>query len=98
MSDDLGELERKIAQAKGESRVLEPSVDDSSKSQKPSSHSGAQAGLEFVFCIAFASFLGYKLDDWTGKEPLFLISLFFFGVCAGFWSLYKYSIKTSKRP
>jgi ATP synthase protein I len=84
MSKDLEELDRKIGEAKAAESV---------KHTKPKNNerAGMQAGLEFALCIGFGTFLGYQIDSWAGTTPIFLISLFFMGVAAGFWSVFKYS-------
>lgn len=60
---------------------------------------GVQAGMEFCFAIALSVLIGYKMDEWFGTAPLWLILWFFLGVATGFWSLYKFSLKfqTPKR-
>jgi F0F1-type ATP synthase assembly protein I len=89
---DLGDLSKKIEAARS---AQNPDV-PKKKSQKRN-NAGAQAGMEFVLCIAFASFIGYQLDQWLNSLPLFLIGMFIFGTAAGFWSLYKYSQSQGKR-
>lgn len=52
---------------------------------------GAQAATEFAACILVAPVMGYYLDQWWGTQPILLISMFFLGVAAGFWALFKYA-------
>jgi F0F1-type ATP synthase assembly protein I len=84
MNKDWEQLDRKISEAK---------AGESAHRKKPKSNerAGMQAGLEFAMCIGFGTFLGYQIDSWAGTTPIFLISLFFLGVAAGFWSVFKYS-------
>lgn len=84
MVKDLEELDRKISEAKA-------SESAGRKNPKANERAGMQAGLEFAMCIGLGTFFGYQIDSWAGTTPIFLISLFFFGVAAGFWSVFKYS-------
>jgi F0F1-type ATP synthase assembly protein I len=91
MDEDLADLDRKIRQARG-GNSLDP-AQEKRRSDSLRDKAGMQAGMEFVLCIALSTFLGYHADRWAGTSPLFLILLFFLGVMAGFWSLYKFSRK-----
>ena len=86
MDEELRALERKIAEARGHDPYNDKRI-----TEKRRRGAGAQAGMEFVLCIALAAFAGYHLDQWLGTLPIFLILLFFLGVAAGFWCLYKYA-------
>lgn len=90
MNSDLDELERKIREAR------ESNLEGGSGAKNRSNSgdkAGIQAGMEFTASIALSTFIGYQLDQWLGTLPLFLILLFFLGVSAGFWTLYKLSQK-----
>lgn len=59
--------------------------------QKKDFSPGMQAATEFAACILVAPFIGYHLDQWWGTQPILLILMFFLGVSAGFWALFKYA-------
>jgi len=86
MTDDLDRLEQKIREAKGL-----PPEGEIQKPKPPNDKAYAQAGLEFVAAIGFSTFLGIKLDEWTGLTPLFLIVFFMIGTGAGFMSIFRAS-------
>jgi len=46
-------------------------------------------GLEMGLSVAVGSAIGYYLDKWLRTDPWLLLIFFFFGVVAGFRSLYR---------
>ncbi len=46
-------------------------------------------GLEMGLAVAVGVGIGYYLDKWLGTRPWFLIIFLFFGIVAGFRSLYR---------
>jgi len=46
-------------------------------------------GLEMGLAVAVGVGIGYYLDKWLGTGPWFLIIFLFFGIVAGFRSLYR---------
>ncbi len=50
---------------------------------------GLRLTADFLSPIVVGIFLGFWLDRWSGTTPLFLLLLFFLGVAAGFWNLYR---------
>ena len=50
---------------------------------------GLRLTADFLSPIVVGIFLGFWLDRWSGMTPLFLLLLFFLGVLAGFWNLYR---------
>jgi ATP synthase protein I len=89
MTDDLDDLAQKIRIVKGE--------DDESlrkkarQAQEADSRAGMQAGVELVVAVIAGTAIGYGLDSWLGTKPLFLLIMFFLGVCTGFYNVYRIS-------
>ncbi|MFN3701323.1 MAG: AtpZ/AtpI family protein [Alphaproteobacteria bacterium] len=52
---------------------------------------GIQAGVELVAAIFIPTAIGYGLDNWLGTKPLFILVLFFLGICTGFYNVYRIS-------
>jgi len=46
-------------------------------------------GLEMGLSVAVGAAIGYYLDQWLKTEPWLLICFIFFGVAAGYRSLYR---------
>jgi F0F1-type ATP synthase assembly protein I len=47
------------------------------------------AAFELAVTSAIFAFLGWRLDEWLGTTPLFLIALFLFTVSYESWKLYR---------
>ncbi len=45
-------------------------------------------GTHLVVCTLVGLFLGYKLDQWLGTRPWFLIIFLLAGIVAGFKNIY----------
>ena len=87
MTEDLENLDKKIREARhGE----ELSAQEALRIKRAHENKAAmQAGYEFVASVLLSAVLGYFLDQWLGTSPLFLITLFLLGTCAGFMSIYR---------
>ena len=81
--DDLS-LEERITQA-------QQSYDNKHKITEPQSGAGAgmRMAIELVSIIGVSFYLGYWFDKWLGTKPLFIILMFFIGIVAGFWQIYR---------
>ncbi len=87
MSSDLKDLEKKIREAQ---HGAELSEEERLRIKRAHDNKAAmQAGYEFVASVMLSAILGYFLDQWLGTSPLFLISLFLLGTCAGFLSIFR---------
>ena len=89
MGNNLKDLEKKIHEAR---HGKEPSEEELSRIKKAqNSKMAMQAGYEFVASVLLSAVLGYFIDQWLGTTPLFLISLFLLGTCAGFMAIFRVS-------
>lgn len=52
---------------------------------------GMKALGEFVGAVAVSAVIGWKLDDWLGSAPAFLLIFLGLGTAAGFWNIYRMS-------
>ncbi len=87
MPSNLKDLEKKIKEAQ---HGAEPSEDERLRIKRTHDNKAAmQAGYEFVGSVLLSAILGYFIDQWLGTTPLFLISLFLLGTCAGFMSIFR---------
>lgn len=59
------------------------------KAPASDSRQGVQAGIELAGAIFISTAIGYGLDSWLGTKPAFLLIMFFFGVCTGFYNVYR---------
>jgi ATP synthase protein I len=50
---------------------------------------GFRIGVELVVAVVVATGLGWAIDRWLGTRPWGLIVLFFLGVAAGMWNVYR---------
>jgi ATP synthase protein I len=89
MNSDLKSLEQKIREAKHGKEQSETELSRIKKAQN--NKMAMQAGYEFVASVLLSAILGYFIDQWLGTAPLFLISLFLLGTCAGFLSIFRIS-------
>lgn len=86
---DLDQLEEKIKKARHQDSIDKKVLKQVEATSD--SRAGIQAGVELVGSIAVSTAIGYGLDHWLGTKPLFLILLFFLGVFAGFFNVYRVS-------
>lgn len=47
------------------------------------------SAFEFALTSAIFGFIGWRIDEWLGTTPLFLLVLFTFTACYEFWKLYR---------
>ena len=87
---DIDDLEDKIKKAKHDEADSQDPLNKAAQTSTDS-QAGIQAGVELVGSIAVSTAIGYGLDHWLGTKPLFLILLFFMGVFAGFFNVYRVS-------
>lgn len=52
---------------------------------------GIQAGVELVAAIFLPTAIGYMIDGHFDTRPLFMLILFFLGICTGFYNVYRIS-------
>jgi len=88
MTDDLDNLEKKIAQFK-QADQAEKAEDIEKLRDSNNLNMGLRAGTELVACIAAGTFIGWALDNWLETKPLFLIIFLLAGIGAGFMNVYK---------
>lgn len=88
MHDDpkLIDLEERLKKAGAPEGNPEESILDH---PEDNSKAGMQAGIEFVSSIALPTAAGIGLDKWLNTSPLFLLLLFFLGLGAGFYNVYR---------
>ncbi len=86
---DLSDLDEKIKKARGSD--TKPSKTADKTESASNSHAGIQVGFELVGSIVISTALGVGLDHWLGTKPFFMIILFFLGVFAGFFNVYRVS-------
>jgi len=89
MNDDLEQLGKKISAARGQKAASDKSESSADYDDSSNSRIGIQAGAELVVAIAAGTFFGYMLDSYFETKPVFLIILFFLGVCTGFYNVYR---------
>lgn len=54
-------------------------------------------GWELALPIFGGALLGYALDNRVGTQALFTVGLFFLGVAAGFYNLWRYAQRLNAR-
>ena len=89
MSNDLDELNKKLMKARGTDQ--ESIQKQKSSANEMQSKQGIQAGVELVGAIFIPSTVGYGIDQWLDTQPLFMLILFFLGICTGFYNVYRLS-------
>lgn len=88
MSDDLDNLEAKIARFKSVKEAQKRKISDK-EADSNNMNNGIRAGAEMVVTIGAGTLIGYGLDSWLETKPLFLIIFLLAGVCAGFFNIYR---------
>lgn len=76
MTDDLKNLEEKIAQYKSSNKKPDEAAEERQRKQMSA---GMQAGTEFMTYIAAGGIVGFFADRFLGTLPLFLIVMIFAG-------------------
>jgi ATP synthase protein I len=54
-------------------------------------------GIELVAAVLIGTGGGYKLDEWLGTTPLFLLIGFFLGSAAGFLNIFRMIASEDKK-
>ncbi len=65
------------------------SKEGSTSRESPAALTGMRLSVDFISPIIVGIFMGFWLDRWLSTTPLFLLILFFLGILAGFWNLYR---------
>lgn len=50
---------------------------------------GLRIGLELVVAVVVSVAIGWAIDDWFGTKPAAMVVMFFLGVAAGMWNVYR---------
>ena len=50
---------------------------------------GLRIGLELVVAVVVSVAIGWAIDDWFGTKPVAMVVMFFLGVAAGMWNVYR---------
>ncbi len=50
---------------------------------------GLRIGLELVVAVVVSVGIGWAIDDWLGTKPAAMVVMFFLGVAAGMWNVYR---------
>lgn len=88
MTNNLKDLEEKIAAFKGKERD-EKSTEEKEQEAADNMSRGIRAGSELLVSIAAGVLIGLLLDNWLGTKPLFLIIFILGGISAGFMNVYR---------
>ena len=65
--------------------------------ESPAALTGMRLSVDFISPIIVGIFMGFWLDRWLSTTPLFLLILFFLGILAGFWNLYRMAQRLDKQ-
>jgi len=88
-NDDLEKFNEKLLKARGEDKEtlqIKKAEEVDTEARK-----GIQAGVELVGAIFLPTAVGYMIDGWLDTRPLFMLILFFLGICTGFYNVYRIS-------
>jgi ATP synthase protein I len=86
---DLARLNEKLLKARGEDKeTLQKKEVEALDGQ---ARQGIQAGVELVGAIFLPTAVGYFIDGYFDTRPLFMLILFFLGICTGFYNVYRIS-------
>ncbi len=86
---DLAQLNEKLLKARGEDK--ESLQQKEKQAMDDQSRQGIQAGVELVGAIFIPTAIGYFIDGYFETRPLFMLILFFLGICTGFYNVYRIS-------
>lgn len=86
---DLARLNEKLLKARGEDK--ESLQQKEKQAMDDQSRQGIQAGVELVGAIFIPTAIGYFIDGYFETRPLFMLILFFLGICTGFYNVYRIS-------
>lgn len=87
--NDIDKFNEKLLKARGEDK--ESLQEKKAEEIDSEARKGIQAGVELVGAIFLPTALGYALDGWLDTRPLFMLILFFLGICTGFYNVYRIS-------
>ncbi len=87
-NDKLDDLQRRIAELKGESQTAAP---ESPSEESPEDKQGLGAAYELIMTPIVCGGIGLGLDKIFSTPPIFFITLAILGLCAGFWRIYRLS-------
>lgn len=59
--------------------------------------SGGSVGIELVASVLIGTFIGYRLDLYFHTKPWLMVVGLFLGALAGFYNLYKVTIRDERR-
>ena len=54
---------------------------------------GFRVASELAAAIIVGGLMGWQLDRWTDREPLFLMIFLILGIVAGFWNVYRLAMQ-----
>ncbi len=89
VDSDLSRLNEKLLKARGEDKksIEQKEVEE----MDVQARQGIQAGVELVGAIFLPTAVGYFIDGYFDTRPLFMLILFFLGICTGFYNVYRIS-------
>jgi len=50
---------------------------------------GLRIGLELVVAVVVSVAIGWAIDRWLGTKPAAMVVMFFLGIAAGMWNVYR---------
>lgn len=86
---DLDDFHQKLLKARGEDKQSAEKKEQ--EKVELESRQGIQAGVELVGAIFIPTAIGYMIDGYFDTRPLFMLILFFLGICTGFYNVYRIS-------
>jgi ATP synthase protein I len=86
--DPLMRLGERLDKARAGRAERQPVVGDRSAAQQGLGLA-FRIGVELVVAVVVATGLGWAIDRWLGTRPWGMIALFFLGVAAGMWNVYR---------
>lgn len=86
---DLTRLNERLLKARGEDK--ETLQKKEAEERDGQARQGIQAGVELVGAIFLPTAIGYFIDGYFETRPLFMLILFFLGICTGFYNVYRIS-------
>lgn len=84
MSDELGDLQSRIQQARETSL---PDKNTKAPNDSEATNTGIRAVTDLIATPIVCGGIGMGLDKWLDTGPIFFILLAFLGVITGFWNL-----------
>ena len=87
--NDLDKFNEKLLKARGEDK--ETLAHKKQLETEGESRQGIQTGVELVGAIFIPTVMGYFIDGYFDTRPVFMLILFFLGICTGFYNVYRIS-------